>query len=137
MRNGSRSVTCDRLPVFALILATLLPLAGCAGDDGTTDATASASYADYPGDAGRLLGLETSQVTGLLGPADFRRADGPTEILQYRGGTCVLDLYLYRDDATGDFRVRYIEARDRGFARVAPDTCLASVARLKRGKTAG
>jgi hypothetical protein len=120
----------------AFVLAVLLPLMGCAGEDGAAG-SGGFSGAAYGGDAGGLIGLETSQVTRLLGPADFRRADGPAEILQYRGGTCVLDLYLYRDPATGQYLVKHIEARDRSFTRIAPDACLSNVARNKRAHYAG
>ncbi len=137
MRDGRRCAIRDRAPVIAVLLAVLLSIAGCAGDDDSADPTGFLSGAGNSADAGRLLGLEASEVTGMLGPADFRRADGPAEILQYRGGTCVLDLYLYRDDATGQFRVKYIEARDRSFASIAPDVCLGSVARFKRAQIAG
>src|SRR5512134_3714916 len=118
---------------IALLLAVLPSLAGCAGDDGQPGRTGSLAAA-YGGSAGGLIGLDTAQVTQLLGPADFRRADGPAQILQYRGGTCVLDLYLYRDSSTGQFLVKYIEARDRSFASVAADACLANVARNRRAQ---
>ncbi|MFO1127596.1 MAG: hypothetical protein U1E66_04060 [Rhodospirillales bacterium] len=113
---------------IGLALAVLLSLAGCSGD-GSDDGDIAAAY---NGNASALIGLDNTQVTRALGPADFQRLDGPAEILQYRAGTCVLDLYLYRDVSSGQFRVKHIEARDRSFASVAPDTCLSAVARNKR-----
>lgn len=117
----------------ALLLAALLPLAGCAGDgDGDGIGGSGSGRSSYGGDAAGLIGLDPSQVTGMLGPADFRRTDGPAEILQYRGGSCVLDLYLYRDPSTGQYQVKHVEARDRSFASVAPDACISNVARNRR-----
>lgn len=109
-------------------------LTGCAGDANDTDEALQGDDSAYVTtiDANELVGLAPSQVTGLLGPADFRRADGPAEIMQYRSPSCVLDLYLYRDDAIGDFRVRYLEARDRALTQQAPQRCLATVMRSRR-----
>ncbi len=126
LREASRSA--------ARAVAVLLALAGCAGDDG---GSGRISGTGYGGDAGGLIGLETSEVTRLLGPADFRRADGPAQILQYRGGTCVLDLYLYREPGSARFVVTHVEARNQSFASIAPDACLSNVARNKRAHYAG
>lgn len=118
-----------------LLLSALLPMlvTGCAGSNDTTGAQDDDDPVRTAGiDPDKLVGLDPTQVTGLLGPADFRRDDGPAQILQYRSASCVLDLFLYRADGGGDFRVTYIEARDRSLAKLAPKTCLASVVRGKR-----
>ncbi len=60
------------------------------------------------GGSGRITDLPPSQIASLenlsapelvarLGPPDFRRQDPPAELWQYRGATCVLDLFLYPD----------------------------------------
>lgn len=110
---------------------------GCSGDDNVPQLAAAHSdewaYAANV-DPNSLVGLDSSQVTGVLGPADFRRADGPAEILQYRSSACVLDLFLYRDDSLdGAYHVKYIEARDRAQAQLKPKACLGTLVRPKRG----
>ncbi len=120
----------------ALILLPLLA-AGCASDEGAASYHGKESAYVRSVDSSRLVGLESAQVTGLLGAADFRRDDGPAEILQYRSPTCVLDLYLYRDDGSGEYRVKYIEARDRSLAQQAPQTCVTSVMRSRSGQISG
>lgn len=118
-----------------LWIALVLPLlvAGCAGDGSDGDAEAGGDdFVPANVQSSQLMGLAPDQVTGMLGPADFRRDDGPAQILQYRSPTCVLDLYLYRDTGGADFHVTYIEARDRSLGQLAAQTCLASVVRSKR-----
>jgi hypothetical protein len=118
-----------------LLLLAGVVVAGCAGDKGGSGRQDLDPGGPVPAsfDVNRLIGLDSGQVAGLLGPADFRRTDGPAEILQYRGTACVLDVYLYREDGSGDFRTTYLAARDRQLARMAPQACLASVIRAKRG----
>ena len=120
----------------ALILLPLLAT-GCASDEGAASYRGKESAHVRSVDSSQLVGLESAQVTGLLGAADFRRDDGPAEILQYRSPTCVLDLYLYRDDGSGEYRVKYIEARDRSLAQQAPQTCVTSVMRSRSGQISG
>jgi len=56
-----------------------------------------------------LKGLTAPQVERLFGPASFRRVDPPAEIWQYRGATCILDLFLYPEGAT--MQVAHAQAR--------------------------
>lgn len=121
----------------ALGLAVAIVITGCAGDDGGAAAIDPGEAASPSFDVARMIGLDGDQVGQLLGPADFKRADGPAEMLQYRGAGCVLDVYLYRGGNDGDFRVTYVEARDRQLARVPPQTCIGSVIRAKRSGGAG
>ncbi len=55
----------------------------------------------------RLMGLAPAQLTGILGQPTFVRRDGGGEIWQYRDASCILHLFLYRDDATA--RVEHVE----------------------------
>lgn len=132
-RGRVRAVSGRWLGLPMLIFLPML-VAGCASDGGGGGEAAAGGDA-LPAvnvQSSQLMGLDPGQVTGLLGPADFRRDDGPAQILQYRSPTCVLDLFLYRDSGGGDFHVTYIEARDRSLSQQAPQTCLASVVRSKR-----
>ncbi len=109
-----------RLPGALLAMLLLLPAVGCTSvDEGGEGGDASALartisrrvVPDMQPD--QLLGLDPDQLTALLGAADFRRADGPAEIWQYRDETCVLDLFLYAGGTSGTWRVEHVEARDR------------------------
>jgi hypothetical protein len=79
-----------------------------------------------------LLGLSADELTGLLGPADFTRNDGPAEIWQFRNSECVLDVFLYRDPARGGYRVEHVQTRDRGLVRAADQSCVADLLRARR-----
>ncbi len=55
------------------------------------------------------MGLDPTQLTGMLGEPTFVRRDGGGEIWQYRDGACVLHLFLYNDDRAA--RVEHVELR--------------------------
>jgi hypothetical protein len=74
-------------------------------------------------------------VVALLGPADFNRVDGPAEILQYRNGRCILDVFLYTKAAGGETRVTHVEARDGNMETVSEESCLNSVVQSPRPRT--
>ncbi len=80
----------------------------------------------------QLVGLDAEQLDDLLGPADFMRSDGPAEIRQYRDSGCVLDLFLYADAASGQYRVSHVVARDRQTAGVAGQACVAGLLRTRQ-----
>ena len=58
-----------------------------------------------------LRNLSASAVLARLGPPDFTRQDPPAEFWQYRGATCVLDLFLYPD--AGTLKVNHTQTRGR------------------------
>lgn len=120
--QGPRSSSPTLRTASALLLVALLG-AGCTGTGGDADRQAAATTATHRGVADirpdQLLGLDGDRLTATLGPADFRRADGPAEIWQYRDGTCVLDLFLYADPAAGGLRVEHVDVRDRSATPVS------------------
>lgn len=71
--------------------------------------TAPPTMADLGADPGRFRGMSAQDLTGLLGEPDFRRREKPAEIWQYYGQGCVLDLFLYDDNAVK--RVSHAELR--------------------------
>jgi hypothetical protein len=84
----------------------------------------------------QLVGLDADQLDRLLGPADFKRSDGPAELRQYRDTECIIDLFLYPDDASGAYRVAHVDARDRVLNGDAAQTCVSRLLRSRRLRTA-
>lgn len=96
-----------------VVLSLVLVLAACAADPQSgprpttsgagPDHAAERQEAALPppdvANPARLKGLNTSQVTALLGQPSFTRKDAPAEIWQYRVGACTLDLFLYEEGA--------------------------------------
>jgi len=68
-----------------------------------------------------LTGLSAAEVVALLGEPDFRRAEPPAELWQYRSADCVLDLFLYGDAAGA--RVVHSETRDRSLIQAGASHC--------------
>ena len=46
-----------------------------------------------------LIGLDAQGLRQRLGDADFKRREGPVETWQYRFRTCVVDYFVYAEDA--------------------------------------
>jgi hypothetical protein len=131
----------SRLPLVAL---ALLLLSACADmpdtartgtkSPGQDSASAPASQPPAtlaPGsitDPARLKGLSPVQLRTVLGNPGFRRRDAPGEIWQYRGGHCILDLFLY-DESDGQ-KVEYYSVRSS--RPIAEQDCLADLLRRKQ-----
>jgi len=81
----------------------LATLAGCGSAVSEPPRAAIALPAEpamaRPPAAQPLTGLSAAEVVALLGEPDFRRAEPPAELWQYRSADCVLDLFLYGDAA--------------------------------------
>ncbi len=73
----------------------------------------------------QLFGLSGKRVAALLGPANFVRRDGTAEVWQYRAAECVLDVFLYRRDAT--LSVAHVDLRQRRAATQPPRRCFAGL----------
>jgi hypothetical protein len=91
-------------------------------------------------DPARLLGLDDAGLAELLGQPDLKRREPPAEIWQYRGGSCVFDVFLYAPAGTaaaGGPRVTYLEARDGAARRIATRACLNELLRARLDKPLG
>ncbi len=91
-------------------------------------------------DPARLLGLDGRGLGELLGQPDLKRREPPAEIWQYRGGSCVFDVFLYAQAgaaAAGGPRVTYLEARDGAARRIAARACLNELLRARLDKPLG
>ncbi len=80
-------------------------------------------------DPGRILGLGPDRLTEILGRPELTRREPPAEIWQYRGESCVFDVFLYEE--AGLVRVTYLEARDASARRVAERSCLNQLLRAR------
>ncbi len=79
----------------------------------------------------QLFGLSGPRVTALLGPANYVRRDGSAEVWQYQATACVLDVFLYRRDAT--LFVAHFDLRQRSAATEPPRHCYGGL--LARSKS--
>ncbi len=86
-------------------------------------------------DPARLMGLDRAGLAALLGDPELTRREPPAEIWQYRGGSCVFDVFLY--EAAGRQRVTYLEARDGAARRVGARGCLNELLRARLAKPLG
>lgn len=90
-----------------------------------------------------LLRTAPLRVEEMLGDPDLVRRDGPAEYWLYRGGGCVLGLFVYPEARGGReaWRVVHAEARARGAGpprpqdRMDPDDCLAELLADRGGPT--
>jgi len=69
--------------------------------------------------------MTETDLRSALGKPDFRRNEPPAEVWQYRGDTCVLDVFLYRQGDT--YRVVYAQTHDRDTIRVSQASCYATL----------
>ena len=86
-------------------------------------------------DPARLMGLDRAGLAKLLGDPELMRREPPAEIWQYRGGSCVFDVFLYEE--AGRQRVTYLEARDGAARRVGARGCLNELLRARLAKPLG
>ena len=94
-------------------------------------------------DPQQLYGLDSRALGELLGEPSLVRAEAPAEIWQYRGQTCVFDVFLY-DQVGGEAgrqaggpRVSYIEARDDTAESIDTRACLNELLRMRMGLPLG
>ena len=59
----------------------------------------------------RLVGMDASEVEGLLGAPALQRREAPAQYWRYSYAGCTLDLFLYVEQPSGALRVAYYEVR--------------------------
>lgn len=123
------------LAPWGIALSTALVLAGCAAtdqpDEAPQDQITSEETGEVPegppaapsmpysgvavlppinDDPEQLMGLDRDALNEKLGEPSLIRRDGDAEVWQYRGETCVLDLFLYGPVK----KVELVDLRNRG-----------------------
>jgi len=98
----------------------------------TIPAVAGVAHPSLSGSAtaASLVGLSDAELSRLIGPPRWRRAESPAQVWQYQGATCVLDIYLYEE--AGAPRVVYAEACDESALPVTLAACLQRIEAERR-----
>lgn len=79
---------------------------------------------------GELIGLSAQDLGSRLGAPSFQVREGSGVKLQWSGGGCVLDVYLYPGPSGGGVeRVTHVDARRKDGEDIDPASCEASLVR--------
>jgi hypothetical protein len=80
--------------------------------------------------SGELIGLTVHDLGQRFGQPQFQVQEGPGTKLQWAGGGCVLDVYLYPPESgRGVERVTFADARRTSGADLDVASCLALIGR--------
>ena len=113
-----------------LTLASIfsLLLAGCASSPEPVAIPAHVPVASAPPQRGGLIGADAKILATRFGTPRLRVREGDGTKLQFAGGTCLLDFYLY-PGSDGVPRVTHVDSRSRDGRNVAQAECVAMIER--------
>ena len=112
--------------LFAPSLALLV--AACASTPAPQPAAVVAAPAARP--SGALVGMNRDDLGRRFGQPVFQVQEGPGTKLQWAGGGCVLDVYLYPPESgSGSARVTHADARRPSGVEMDVANCLALIGR--------
>ncbi len=107
-----------------LIVAAVVLVAGC-GTNPKPDVNPARPVPIDRAERGDLIGLDSATLIGRFGRAQFQVREGEGIKLQFAGGTCVLDAYLYpAPSGGGAARVTHVDTRNRDGRGVAQADCI-------------
>jgi len=109
-----------------ILATTLLLLAGCASSPQSVAIPARVPVASVPAERGPLIGADARLLATRFGTPRLRIREGDGTKLQFAGGTCLLDAYLY-PASDGVARVTHVDTRDRDGRNVAQADCVAAI----------
>jgi hypothetical protein len=113
---------------FTLLLTAALLLAGCASSPEPVAIPARLPVASTPPERGPLIGADASTLATRFGEPRLRVREGDGTKLQFAGGACLLDAYLY-PASDGVARVTHVDTRNRDGRNVAQAECVAMIER--------
>ena len=105
-----------------------LLVAACASTPAVKPSAVVIKSVARPG--GPLIGLDVHDLGRRFGQPAFQVQEGPGTKLQWAGGGCVLDVYLYPPESgSGSARVTYADARRPSGVDIDVASCLALMGR--------
>jgi len=112
-----------------LPLATALLLTACASTPVPVAVPAPVAVSrPAPALRGALIGADAATLATRFGTPRLRVREGDGTKLQFAGGTCLLDVYLY-PGSDGVPRVTHVDTRGRDGRSVAQADCVAMIER--------
>jgi hypothetical protein len=111
-----------------LTAAALLLLAGCATTPIPVVTPDPAPATTAPPQRGGLIGLDANELATRFGRPRLQVREGDGTKLQFGGGSCLLDAYLYPPPGGGGVaRVTHVDTRNRDGGVVAQADCIAMI----------
>lgn len=110
--------------------ALALTVAACASTPKPQPAAVAVTTPAARPTGGTLIGLDVTDLGRRFGQPAFQVQEGPGTKLQWAGGGCVLDVYLYPPESgSGSARVTHADARRPSGAELDVASCLALIGR--------
>jgi hypothetical protein len=138
--NPSVSKTADDTAAEPNVVPVVQPdETGAPGTNAPANAAAPAKTAARTPRADELVGMKSGELTALLGEPNLVRTDRQAQVWQYKGTSCVLDLFLYppkdaeAHGADAERAVVYIESRGKDARQFPGDRCISEVVALRGG----
>jgi len=118
------------MKALAIAPAALMLLAGCGEIVPPPATVASAPPPRHaPGPLDHVMGLDAAGLTRLFGQPDADMREGNARKLQFQGGACVLDAYLYPTKGNGEPTVTHLDARQPDGNPTDRAACVAALTR--------
>ena len=116
------------------VLLLSAPLAACAAIPAAEPAAPVATTPRIvPPGLERVIGHTAAQLTAQFGKPDLDINEMGARKLQFRGGICVLDAYLYPPARGREAVVTHVDARQRDGSDIDRASCVAALARREGG----
>ena len=108
-----------------IVPALALTVAACASTPKPEPAAVAVAVPVMRPVGGSLVGLDANDLVRRFGQPVFQVQEGPGTKLQWAGGGCVLDIYLYPPESgSGAARSTYADARRPSGADIDVASCL-------------
>jgi len=109
-----------------LALTAILLLSACASSPKPVAIPTHVPAATAPPERGPLIGADANMLATRFGVPRLRVREGDGTKLQFAGGTCLLDAYLY-PASDGVARVTHVDTRNHEGRSVAQAECVAMI----------
>ena len=109
-------------------LAATFLLAACASTPRPAPVAPAGPVVVEPAERGSLIGLSANELATRFGQPRLQVREGAGTKLQFAGGSCVLDAYIYPPaSGSGLARVTHVDTRGRDGRNVDQSGCIAAI----------